>query len=201
MFESLMAWMSTVPPAVLLSCMWGLAAVENVFPPIPADVLVAFGGFVAARGHASPWPVFLAVWTGNVCGAAVMFLLGRRYGTAYVERRFKLAKGGAADARLLSMYQRYGLLAFFLSRFVPGVRSVVPPVAGALALPFTAVMIAIAAASGVWYGAITWLAFRAGTNWGQLQETLGRFGTVSAIVAAVLIVAGVARFALRSRTP
>ncbi len=182
-----MTWMSTVPIGVLLSCMWGLAALENVFPIIPADVLVAFGGFLASRTQASPWPVFLAVWTGNVLGAALMFYLGRRYGASLIERRFKLAKGGHADARLLAMHQRYGLAAFFVSRFVPGVRAVVPPVAGALGLPFPGVIAAIAAASGLWYGIITWLAFHAGSNWEQLQATLGKFGIWSAIVAALLI--------------
>ena len=88
--QDLLAWLSGLDPATLMASMAVLAAVENVFPPIPADVLVAFGGFLAARSHASAWPVFLVVWIANVAGAGVTFWLGRRMGNQWVQRRFHL---------------------------------------------------------------------------------------------------------------
>ncbi len=144
-----LAWLTSLPPGALLSAMAVLAAIENIFPPIPADAIVALGGFLAARKGASPWPAFLVVWGGNMAGVVLMYFLGRRYGTAVIERRYKLDRSGTADARVLHWHQRYGTLAFFLSRFVPGVRAVVPPVAGALRIPFPGAMVAIAAASGL----------------------------------------------------
>ncbi len=194
-----LAWLTSLPPGALLSAMAVLAAIENIFPPIPADAIVALGGFLAARKGASPWPAFLVVWGGNMAGVVLMYFLGRRYGTAALERRYKLDRSGTADARVLHWHQRYGTLAFFLSRFVPGVRAVVPPEAGALRIPFPGAMVAIAAASGLWYGAITWVAFRAGNNWEALLATIGRLGGWTAAGAAGLLLALVGVWYFRRR--
>ncbi|MBK6305554.1 MAG: DedA family protein [Gemmatimonadetes bacterium] len=185
--QSLLDWLSALPPATLLAAMAALAAVENIFPPIPADVLVAFGGFLAARNHVSPWPAFLAVWLGNVAGALAMYAAGRRLGRAWIAKRFHVAPGGRNEARLAAWQARYGPIAFFVTRFLPGVRALVPPMSGALHVPVTGLAIAIAAASALWYGTITWLAFTAGNNWEVLAEQIGRLGWWSAVLAGAVV--------------
>lgn len=187
--QALLDWLSALPPAALLGAMAVLAAVENIFPPIPADVLVAFGGFLAARGDASPWPAFLAVWLGNVAGALIMYWLGRRLGRAWIDRRFHLASGGENEAHLAAWHARYGPLALFASRFLPGVRAFVPPMAGALHFPLFELTLAIGFASAIWYGAITWLAFTTGNNWDAVAAQVARLGTWSGAIALALVVA------------
>lgn len=164
-----------------------LAAVENIFPPIPADVLVAFGGFLAARGGQSPWPAFLCVWIGNVLGALAMYALGRRFGAAWITRRFRLEKGTHGEARVVAWYQKYGTPALFMTRFVPGLRAVLPPIAGGLRIPMPGVALSIAGASGLWYGLITWLAFSTGANWGALSAAVSRLGLGMAVGAVALL--------------
>lgn len=187
--DSALTWLATLPQGALISSMAVLAAIENIFPPIPADVMVAFGGFLAARAHAPAWPAFVAVWGGNMLGVAAMYFLGRRFGSARIERRYHLdPTGGGADARILDWYHRYGMFAFFISRFVPGVRAVVPPVAGALRIPFGRALLAMAAASALWYGAITIIAFRAGDSWEALKGAVARLGSWSAAIAVGLVV-------------
>jgi MYXO-CTERM domain-containing protein len=178
-------WLGALPAGALLPVLAVLAFVENIFPPMPADVLVAFGAVLAARAGTSAWPPFLVIWAGNVAGAMLMFALGRRFGSAWTERRFHLSSSGLADARLLVLHQRYGAAAFFVSRFVPGFRAVVPPVAGALGAPLPSALAAFALASAIWYGALTWLAFRAGNNWHALMATMRRLGFSTGVVAAV----------------
>jgi membrane protein DedA with SNARE-associated domain len=197
--ESVLAWLASLPQGALLSAMAVLAAVENIFPPIPADVMVAFGGFLAARASAPAWPAFLAVWGGNMLGVMAMYYLGRRYGTARVEQRYHLDPKGRADARVLGWYRKYGMLAFFTSRFVPGVRAVVPPVAGALRIPFAGAMVAMAAASAAWYGVLTILAFRAGNNWEALRSAVARLGSWTGGIAVTLVAALAAAIWLRRR--
>ena len=116
-----------------------------------------------------------------------MYLLGRRFGSGFISRTFRLEKGGDAGAQIMAWYQKYGATALFVSRFVPGVRAVVPPVAGSLRIPLGGVALAIAVASGIWYGLITWLAFNAGTNWDALSHTVGRVGGWTALGAAVVL--------------
>ncbi len=188
--QALLDWLAAQPPGALLGSMAVLAAVENIFPPIPADVLVAFGGFLAARTGASPWPSFLAVWLGNVAGALAMYAVGRRLGRAWIARRFGVAKESDHERRLADWHARYGAGALFVSRFLPGVRAIVPPMAGALRFPPVGLAIAIAAASALWYGAITWVAFSTGDNWDLVVVQLAKMGRWSGIVALAIVAVG-----------
>lgn len=185
--QSIFDWLLTLPQSTLLPVMALLAAAENVFPPIPADVLIALGAFIAARSDASPIPAFLTVLFGNVAGAMAMYAAGRRFGASWTEKRFHLKHKETADDALSRLYQRYGLFALAIGRFVPGVRAIVAPFAGALRASVLGTMLAITLASAAWYGLVTWLAFRAGSNWEELLRTIGRAGKWSALGAAVLI--------------
>ena len=185
--QAIFDWLLTLPQSTLLPVMALLAAAENVFPPIPADVLIALGAFIAARSDASPIPAFLTVLFGNVAGAMAMYAAGRRFGADWTEKRFRLKHKDTADDKLTQLYERYGLFALAIGRFVPGVRAIVAPFAGALRASFFGTMAAITLASGTWYGLVTWLAFRAGSNWEDLLKTVGRAGKWTALIAAVLI--------------
>jgi membrane protein DedA with SNARE-associated domain len=185
--QAVLDWLLTLPPSTLLPAMALLAAAENIFPPIPADVLIAFGAFIAARNNESPIPAFLAVLLGNVAGAMIMYAAGRRYGASWTEKRFHLKHKESADDKLSLLYERYGLIALAIGRFIPGVRAIVAPFAGALRAPVIGTLAAITLASSAWYGLVTWAAFRAGSNWEELVRTLGRMGRWTAIIATVLI--------------
>lgn len=184
--QSLFDWLLGLPPWALLPAMALLAAAENIFPPIPADVLIALGAFIAARNDASPIPAFLAVLVGNVAGAMAMYAAGRKYGASRTEERFHLKHKDTAEGSLRQWYDRYGVFALAIGRFIPGVRAVVAPFAGALRASVPGTLAAITLASGTWYGLVTWAAFRAGSNWDVLVETVGELGRAAAIVAVVL---------------
>jgi len=187
--QSIFDWLLTLPPSTLLPAMALLAAAENIFPPIPADVLIALGAFIAARSNGSPIPAFLTVLIGNVAGAMAMYAAGRKYGATWTEKRFHLKHKETADERLNTLYARYGLLALAVGRFIPGVRAIVAPFAGALRASVLGTLAAITLASGVWYGLVTWVAFRAGSNWEELLGTIGRMGKVTALVAVGIVAA------------
>ena len=182
--DAFLAKLAELPPALLYLALAVSAAIENFFPPFPADTVVAFGSFYAARVHGSPVASFLATWGGNVAGAMGVYALGRRYGAGWLQRRFGEAKG---REKIEDSYRRHGVLALFLSRFLPGVRALVPPVAGALEVPPLKAGLAIAVASGIWYGAITILAFRVGESWEELAATMTRLGRWMALGAVVVI--------------
>lgn len=94
---------------------------------------------------------------------------------------------------------RYGFGGLFVSRFLPGVRAIVPPFAGAMRLPTLKVFLAIATASAVWFGIITFLAFRAGDNWELLQYYLLRSGQWAGIVAGTIVAIVLGVWLLRRR--
>jgi membrane protein DedA with SNARE-associated domain len=186
--EAIFNWLTALPPVALLGAMALLAAIENVFPPIPADVLVAFGGFLAARAGSSPWPAFICVWLGNISGALGMYFLGRKFGAQWIARKFRLKQESNVEARLRELHGKYGVAALFISRFLPGIRSVMPPIAGGLRIPLGTVALSIATASALFYGLITWLAFNAGANWEVLARSVKRLGLGTALGAGVLAI-------------
>ncbi|HEU4632026.1 MAG TPA: DedA family protein [Gemmatimonadaceae bacterium] len=197
LLQELFGWLTSLPPLALYAALAVSAATENVFPPLPADTIVAFGAFLAAHGEASLAGAFLVTWVGNVTGALLMYSLGRRFGAEWLARKFPaLSTEGQAGQRISRLYERWGVPALFVSRFLPAARALVPPVAGALRVrPLTAIL-AIALASGLWYGAIAVLAYRIGERWSDLAATIGSAGRwvgiaavgVTAVVAIVVLV-------------
>lgn len=187
--EGVLAWLSALPAPALYLALVLTAALENFFPPLPADTIVAFGAFLAARGEATAIGAFLATWLGNVSGAMVVYGLGRRYGATEVRRRI-LSYGGAgqrAEQRLEKLYVRYGVFALFLSRFLPGVRALVPPFAGAMRMPVAPVCGAIAVASGIWYGLVTTAAYHVGSDWELLRARLTEVSRDATLVAGTIV--------------
>jgi membrane protein DedA with SNARE-associated domain len=190
--HSLLNWFAGLPVAVLYPSLALLAALENVFPPLPTDTVVALGTWLAARGRGSALLAFLGTWAGNVAGAGAMYAVGRRHGAGWIHRRFPALSNARGEERLTALYSRYGIPALVVSRFIPGVRALVPPCAGALKVPALSAMLAIAFASGIWYGFISYVAYRAGSDWDALTRRIAHSGRVTAIVGAVIVVIGIA---------
>lgn len=200
--QSVLDWLTALPPALLYLALFVSSWMENVFPPLPADTIVAFGAFLAAHGEASLFGAFAATWVGNVGGALCMLWLGRHYGTEWLRRRFpglgEVAGGGASN-RIVRMYARYGVPALFLSRFLPGARALVPPLAGAMHVPVVPAALAISLASALWYGTIAWLAYNVGTRWDDLVTRIGSLSRTTAIGAAAIVGIGIAIWLVRRR--
>jgi membrane protein DedA with SNARE-associated domain len=197
--QAIFDWLVALPPMALYAALAFFAALENVFPPVPADTIVALGSFLAARGNGEAWAAFLATWLGNVGGAMLMYALGHRYGARRLEKRLLGDKGPGAEKRLESLYGRYGIAAIFASRFLPGVRAIVPPFAGALRIPPLRAMIAIGSASAIWYGTVSYLGFTVGGNWQRVTKLINEYGRILSIAAAIILAVGLAVWWVRTR--
>lgn len=187
---AILEWVSSLDLGTLYALLGLVAFIESVFPPAPADIVVAFGAFLAARKGAEYEAVVFSIVIGSVVGALVIYALARRYGANKMHALLRRLRVLNAEERLEGLYAHYGLAAIFVSRFVPGLRMVVPPMAGALrirSLRFTAVIIV---ASTLWYGIVIFAAFRVGENWDNVRETLAvvvrRVG-LTAIIAALIL--------------
>jgi len=178
-----------LPPGPLYAVIALLAAVENFFPPVPADTAVALGAFLAGRGVLNPWAVFGLTWTANFASAAAVYALARRYGQEFFR--------GRLGRRLLSQrtlerigreYERHGAFGIFLTRLLPVWRGVVPPFAGLTGVPAGKALVPIALASGVYYGALTFLVARVGHDLERVLEVLEGVKFVLGGLAVVLLV-------------
>lgn len=200
--SDLLAWLATLPDALLYAAIALAAFMENVFPPLPADTVIALGAFVASRGNGTVIGVWGATMVGNIGGAFVMYGLGRRFGLPWLARRVPGIGSPQAAEALAARYASQGMAAIIVSRFLPGVRALVPPVAGATGMGLIRAGLAMSLASGVWYGAIAWLAFGFGANAEALMARIAaqqrRAGVIAVGVAVLLI--GVWWWRARRRT-
>jgi membrane protein DedA with SNARE-associated domain len=199
MLEGVIQWLTNLPPETLYVAIFFLSAFENFFPPFPSDGVIAFGSFLVARAHGSLLNVFLLGLIGNVLGAALTYFLARRFGSGAMLHRLEKFAGHTAEDRIKALYSKYGVGALFVSRFLPGVRAIVPPFAGATRMPAVPVLSAITAASAVWFGLITFLAFRAGDDWDVLQKHLVRSGSAAVVIAGAIVVIAIAAWWIRRK--
>ena len=198
MGEGLLAWAEGVPHLLVYLALGAGAAVENVVPAVPADTFVVLGGFLAALGDLRARWVFLATWVCNVASALVMYRIGRTHGREFfVSGRGRWLLSPYQMERLAGYYGRWGPHAVFLTRFLPGVRAVVPVFAGVMHQRLPALAIPLATASALWYGALVWAGTVAGHNLDRILALLGR---VNLWLLAVTVVVGAAALAWWWRT-
>jgi membrane protein DedA with SNARE-associated domain len=191
MIDQLIAWMESLPGALVYVVIGVMAGLENIVPPVPADVIPLAGGFMAGRGVTDPILTFLVVWGANVGTALLTYWVGRRYGTRFFQGRLgRMILQPGQMSRLAALYEKHGGKVIFFSRYLPGFRAVVPIFAGSsgMSLPRTALPIALA--SGLWYGLIVYLGATAGQNWEQIRaqvEASGRWLAVAAVILFALV--------------
>src|SRR5205814_4294387 len=189
-----------LPSAAVYAVPALLAAVENVPPPVPSDAAVALGSFLSHRHVTTPLAVFLVTWTANLAGAAGVYLAARRYG----RRLFASPTGRRLLApRSLAImereYLRFGVIGIFLSRFLPGIRAVVPPFAGLVGLGAVRTFVPMGIASAIWYGGITLLGAFIGAEWSRITALIAGVNRTLGIVALGLAAGGAAWYLLRAR--
>ena len=187
--DSLLEWLKGLPPYLVYLVVGGIAAVENVFPPVPADVVALFGGFLAGTGQGNAWLMFLIVWLGNVATALLMYWVGRTKGAGFFQGRIgrKLLQPRQME-KLSRFYERRGVIVIFISRFLPMFRAVVPIFAGTSKVGFWSAAIPMAVASGLWYGLLIYLGATAGENWEQIRGAVESSGRWLAIAAAAIAI-------------
>jgi membrane protein DedA with SNARE-associated domain len=178
-----------------------LAAVENIFPPVPADVAVSLGAFLAGRGTMNAWLVFALTWAANVGSGAAVYFLARRHGAALFrgilgEKIFT----PTTVAHIAEQYSRHGVYGIFLSRLLPVWRGVVMPFAGIAGVPAARALVPMALASATYYGALIFVVSRLGTNLEDVLRLVRRLNTVLAIVAGAFVLVIVLWIVLRRRS-
>ena len=132
-----------------------LMLVENVFPPIPSELIMPLAGFTAAQGRLSIVLVVLAGTAGSLLGALFWYGLGRWLGEERLRRlaarhgRWLTLSPGEID-RAEDWFRRHGATAVLLGRLVPAVRSLISVPAGVARMPLPGFLAWTALGTGLW---------------------------------------------------
>lgn len=170
-------------------------AAENLFPPIPSEVILPSAGFAAASG--SMGLVSAIVWAtiGSVVGALALYALGAWFGRArFYSLASKIPFVKEADIeRAEAWFVRRGPLAVLLGRVVPVVRSLISIPAGIermKLLPFT---LYTAIGSALWNSVLIGAGYALGANWAIVEEWISRYQLIVFGLAGIALIVWMVR--------
>jgi membrane protein DedA with SNARE-associated domain len=170
-----------------------LMVLENLFPPIPSEVIMPLAGFTAARGQMSILGVILAGTLGSIAGNAVWFEAARAFGAArtraLVERHGRwFGLGPEEVGKAEGVLRRNGSLAVFLGRFMPGVRTAISVPAGLIEMPRGVFYLWTALGTAIWTAGLALGGYLLEDQFHRVADWAGPIGF--AVLGAVLVAIG-----------
>jgi membrane protein DedA with SNARE-associated domain len=177
-----------------------IVALENVFPPIPSEVILPLAGFTASRGSFTLVDAIGWATVGSLVGALVLYGFGAWFGRDRLRAivgRMPLVKLSDVD-RTEVWFQRHGSKAVFFGRMIPLFRSLISIPAGIERMPLLRFSLLTTAGSLVWNSIFVLTGFFLGENWAVVESYAGILQYVviaaCAAIALVLLARGVRRF-------
>ncbi|MFN3652078.1 MAG: DedA family protein [Armatimonadota bacterium] len=154
-----------------------LMFLENVFPPVPSELIMPLAGFLTVRGDFSLWAVIAAGALGSLVGQLPLYYLGRTVGPdrlrAWTERHGRwLAISPKEIDQAREWFDRYGGAVVFFARLVPGIRSLVSIPAGTARMHLAPFLLCTAAGTTIWSGVLAWLGTLLGRNYQAVEHYL-----------------------------
>ncbi|MBL8130065.1 MAG: DedA family protein [Elusimicrobia bacterium] len=193
MFDWLATWVTNVIETLGYPGLTILVALENLFPPIPSEVILPLAGFLTGQGRFSFALVLISSTLGSLIGALVLYAIGVGLGRGGIRRLFEkygyLALLTPEDlTRAEDWFDRWGPVAVFTGRLVPVVRSLVSIPAGYRRMPLVQFIPLTVFGSLLWNGALVSLGWAFGENWHAIEKYVGWLQYVVIAVVALLLI-------------
>ncbi len=174
-----------------------LIAIENIFPPIPSEVILLFGGFMTTYTALSIFGMVLASTLGSVIGAIVLYYIGKIFNK---ERLKKIISGKIGKILRLKnsdidkadqWFDTKGNKTVFFCRFIPIVRSLISIPAGMSEMPMVKFLIYTLFGSLIWNTALIVLGSIVGNNWESILSIFNTYSHIIFILLVIILIAGI----------
>jgi membrane protein DedA with SNARE-associated domain len=168
-----------------------LMVIENVFPPIPSEVIMGFGGMAVARGDMAMLPLLVIGTAGTTVGNLFWYAVGRWIGyerlKPFVDRHGRWLTLHWEDVeRLHRFFVRHGLWVVFVFRFLPTFRTMISLPAGMAKMGMPRFLVATFLGSVIWNAVLAYAGLILGSRFKELQDYVGPV----AVAMTVLLVLG-----------
>lgn len=178
---------------------------ENVFPPIPSELIMPAAGFAVARGDLNLILVILAGTLGSVLGALPLYYLGRLLNEdrlmVFTQKYGKYVFVKPSDIRSSSVwFDKHGSKAVFFGRMVPGIRSFISIPAGMSKMPILPFLVFTALGSSIWTSLLTVAGYYFGENYEVIEIMLAPYSKGFLLLAVVIIIAWFIKRRLMARS-
>ncbi len=190
------SWLSSLVDAVvsLMSVIGppgaGIAiALENLFPPLPSEVILPMAGLAASRGAFTLAEALIWTTAGSIAGALLLYGLGRWLGVArlrWVADKVPLLHPEDID-RTVAWFERHGGAAVFFGRMIPIFRSLISIPAGVARMPVWRFVLLTAAGSAIWNTIFVLAGFLLGEAWPIVEEYANIFQYVVIALTAIAV--------------
>ena len=193
---------------IIISIMnnWGylgialLIAVENIFPPIPSEVILTFGGFMTTYSNLKLIGIIISSTIGSVLGAIILYLIGRIINK---ERLEKIVEGKIGTIlhfkkqdieKANSWFEKRGKSTVFFCRFIPIVRSLISIPAGITKMKFFSFVLLTTVGSIIWNSVLAYLGVIAGASWETVVAYIDSYSKIVLIFMVILLLIGTILF-------
>lgn len=158
--------------------LFALIVVENLFPPIPSEVILPFAGYQVQQGELHFLGALAAATAGSVVGALILYEVARRGGRPLILRYGKLLRVDAATLeRSERRFDRYGAVIVLGGRLVPGLRSIVSLPAGLVGMPRARFTALTAIGSLLWNAMLITGGLLLGAQYADIADAVGPIST------------------------
>ncbi|MDO5699497.1 MAG: DedA family protein [Dermatophilus congolensis] len=164
-----------------------LVALENIFPPIPSEVILPLAGFTASQGNLSLAGAIIWTTIGSIVGAWALYALGVILGRDRLIRFFDwMPLVDVEDVyKAEAWFNKHGYPVILFGRLLPIIRSLISIPAGLERMPLLMFTLFTAIGSGVWNTILVYAGYALGENWGLVEGYVGYLQY--AVIAAVLV--------------
>jgi len=169
-----------------------LMFLDNVFPPIPSEVIMPSAGFAASKGQLLLSGVIIAGSIGSLVAAALLYWVGRKIPNQsifnWVDRYGKYLVIKSEDVKkALDWFEKYGHRVVFFGRMVPAVRSLISIPAGMSHMPFWKFMLYSGVGTIIWTTFLACVGYYFGNNIELMQQIFSRVGYVIITIVLILV--------------
>ncbi|MDK7180679.1 DedA family protein [Corynebacterium riegelii] len=173
---------------------------ENLFPPIPSEVVLPLAGFTVAQGSLNLITVFIWSVLGSVIGAYILYGVGAWLG---LERLRKIADWmwlvRVSDVdKSMEFFHKHGKPSIFFGRLIPGIRSLISIPAGLDRMNLVMFGLWTTLGSGIWNAILIFLGLKLGENWEQATAWADTYSKVIYVVLILIILGFLAYFIRRA---
>lgn len=170
-----------------------MIALENIFPPIPSEVVLTFGGFMTTKSDLTVFGVVVAATLGAVVGAVILYLIGLLLNVNQLEKIIdrwghilKIKKEDIHKAD--RWFERYGVWTVFFCRMVPIVRSLISVPAGMARMNMVIFLVFTTIGTLIWNTILVSLGAAFGEAWTTVLDYMSVYSNVFYVIFAVLFV-------------
>lgn len=169
-----------------------LIALENVFPPLPSEIILTMSGFMATKTSLTIVGTIISATIGSLIGALILYVLGRqltvnRLGALLQRRLFRLLGFQKDDAyRAVRWFNRHGTSGILYGRCIPVVRSLISIPAGIAKTPLGKFCLLTTIGSALWNTILVGLGAWVGESWKTIVQIFDEYTTVAIVIMALV---------------